>query len=518
MILTFTVGANISLPVTVSGKYFVDFGDGTLIASIRGNVLGTGIVKIYGTITSVGIGSANTAWVGLDSLTAVTSWGQSAITSLSGAFNCGDNPVTSILTSVASIPPSVVDTSYMFKGATFNGDISNWDVSGVTNMQYMFINAASFTAAGLHKWTLTACTSFEGMFRGTSAAYTSTDASGTFIEDLSSWRKIATHTLFFSPNGSTDNSEDDPHSPFFRAQTLTLSFVDTNSFTISANYTPPSTLGGKKYFVGILTEGTGGATTIAAISSHTCGNFYTDSIPFNIPNTVLGLITSTGSWPAAQLIVCANSLTGLIQSNILAFTFDNIYTLSASYNGNNTITLSGIPGPYKIAIYSGATPSSCLITDTDTKSENDAHILGGAYDAGESVTVTETFPEPGLEDFFSLNATIYAYAGVNGINIYSNEITLSPNVFSNYTITLSYSDSDASNDLISITSPFSTVNLYVGNDLGASISGSGQFTISEVLTDTAMTSFTGGDYLTASYTVQSITITSSTPGLQYFTI
>ena len=39
----------------------------------------------------------------------------------------------------------VTDMSYMFaRAAAFNGDISNWDVSQVTDMSYMFDSAAAF--------------------------------------------------------------------------------------------------------------------------------------------------------------------------------------------------------------------------------------------------------------------------------------------------------------------------------------------------------------------------------------
>jgi hypothetical protein len=79
----------------------------------------------------------------------------------------------------------------------------------------MFINATSFTAAGLNNWTPTSCIDMSNMFNGTSAAYTSTQSTGLFITDLSDWPNTAISTLFFSPDGITDTTTTDPKSPFF---------------------------------------------------------------------------------------------------------------------------------------------------------------------------------------------------------------------------------------------------------------------------------------------------------------
>ena len=49
---------------------------------------------------------------------------------------------------------SVTDMGFMFSGASsFNGDISGWDVSSVTNMEVMFSNATAFDR-GIFAWTL----------------------------------------------------------------------------------------------------------------------------------------------------------------------------------------------------------------------------------------------------------------------------------------------------------------------------------------------------------------------------
>merc|ERR1719454_1235319 len=60
--------------------------------------------------------------------------------------------------------------------AKFNGDLSKWDVSKVTNMHSMFADATSFNG-DLSKWDVSKVTDMNGMF---SAAYK-------FNGDLSKW-------------------------------------------------------------------------------------------------------------------------------------------------------------------------------------------------------------------------------------------------------------------------------------------------------------------------------------------
>ena len=50
----------------------------------------------------------------------------------------------------------------MFYVTTFNGDISSWDVSAVTDMSYMFYNATAFNG-DLRLWNVSAVTNMECM-------------------------------------------------------------------------------------------------------------------------------------------------------------------------------------------------------------------------------------------------------------------------------------------------------------------------------------------------------------------
>merc|ERR1711998_205566 len=63
----------------------------------------------------------------------------------------------------------------------FNGDLSKWDVSGVTNMKFMFYDAFNF-AGDLSKWDVSKVTDMSYMFQGNTADYNSR-----FNGDLSKW-------------------------------------------------------------------------------------------------------------------------------------------------------------------------------------------------------------------------------------------------------------------------------------------------------------------------------------------
>ena len=63
----------------------------------------------------------------------------------------------------------------MFQDSPFNGDISNWDVSNVTNMNGMFLYASSFNG-DISRWDVSSVTNMESMFHGSS-----------FTGDISRW-------------------------------------------------------------------------------------------------------------------------------------------------------------------------------------------------------------------------------------------------------------------------------------------------------------------------------------------
>jgi surface protein len=121
--------------------------------------------------------------LGAEYLTAVTSFGDLGIESLSlaffGSFNLIDVP--------SVLPATVTDLSGLFASAlSFNDDISAWNTANVTSMALMFadlIGLFSDSPAGstfnqsLSSWVTSSVTNMGGMFYGASS----------FDQSLSSW-------------------------------------------------------------------------------------------------------------------------------------------------------------------------------------------------------------------------------------------------------------------------------------------------------------------------------------------
>ena len=96
-------------------------------------------------------------------LQSIEQWGDAEWTSMEAAFDGAHNMEYN-----ASDAPdlSVVDsTAYMFYSTSFNGDLSGWDVSQVTNMNSMFNGNARFNG-DLSGWDVSQVTSMISMFLG----------------------------------------------------------------------------------------------------------------------------------------------------------------------------------------------------------------------------------------------------------------------------------------------------------------------------------------------------------------
>ena len=70
----------------------------------------------------------------------------------------------------------ITDTSNLFQSTSFNGNISSWDTSQVTNMEYMFDLAESFNQ-DISKWDTSKVTNMESMFQSATS----------FNQNIGSW-------------------------------------------------------------------------------------------------------------------------------------------------------------------------------------------------------------------------------------------------------------------------------------------------------------------------------------------
>ena len=71
---------------------------------------------------------------------------------------------------------NITDMSYLFQFSHFNGDISQWNVSNVTNMKCMFYKCEAFNQ-DISAWDVSNVTNMNYMFYGCE----------TFNQDISNW-------------------------------------------------------------------------------------------------------------------------------------------------------------------------------------------------------------------------------------------------------------------------------------------------------------------------------------------
>jgi PKD repeat protein len=181
MVLVYNVGNNdtITLPLFGSVNVSIDWDDGSEIENFTtsGNknhtytTAGEYEVSISGTLTQFGNGL--TGYSNADKFIEVSSFGNIGLISLSGAFKNAIN----LVSVPSSLPSSVIDLSHCFHRASLINDsnITNWDVSNVKYIDYMFYRASSFnqnifiwTPTNLEKYTymLYKATKFNQPFSG----------------------------------------------------------------------------------------------------------------------------------------------------------------------------------------------------------------------------------------------------------------------------------------------------------------------------------------------------------------
>ncbi len=175
---TTSAGEAITIPVgNAAGNYTVHWGDGSVTthrsdATHAYAAAGNHAVRISGDFTRIYLAddSDNAA-----KLVSIDQWGDVRWESMNGAFRGASNMIYNA-TDVPDLS-RVWDVSSMFRNAaSFDGDLSAWDVSGVTYMYGMFFDASSFDG-DLSAWDVSGVTSMGSMFR---------DAAS-FDGDLSAW-------------------------------------------------------------------------------------------------------------------------------------------------------------------------------------------------------------------------------------------------------------------------------------------------------------------------------------------
>ena len=180
---TWQVTANSQTTIPTSGtgyNYSIDWGDGSTVETgITGSIShvytssGTYTIEINGDFPRIYFNSSSQA----GKIKAVTQWGNIQWTSMASAFR-GCSQLEILATDTPNLS-TVADMSRMFEGTNkLNQDLSNWDVSTITNMSYMFGSDSSMIFnQDLSTWNVSNVTNMSYMFTGTRA----------FNQDIGVW-------------------------------------------------------------------------------------------------------------------------------------------------------------------------------------------------------------------------------------------------------------------------------------------------------------------------------------------
>ena len=164
---TDAVNQEITIPVGDSpASYYIDWGDGTIESAVTDDqahtyaVAGNHTIYISGGFERIHLNDHTNA----SKLRSIDQWGDTQWTSMKSAFNGTGNMM--MMYKATDVPDlsGVQDMSGMFEDSSFNGDISGWNVSQVTDMGGMFFGAASFDQP-LNDWNVSQVTDMSNMFR-----------------------------------------------------------------------------------------------------------------------------------------------------------------------------------------------------------------------------------------------------------------------------------------------------------------------------------------------------------------
>ena len=197
-----TVGINIPIRSS-TGSFTVDWGDGEITEyatittdnNLRHNydTSGTYTIHISGNFSEIYL-QDNTTTAG--KLQSIDQWGDIEWTTMAGAFYGADNMIYNAI----DVPDlsSVTDMSHMFFDTLgfSSGDLSGWNISGVTDMRNMF--TYSGYTGDLFGWNVSSVTDMQSMFSGASS----------FDSDLSGWDVSAVNNMDSMFSGATSFNSD----------------------------------------------------------------------------------------------------------------------------------------------------------------------------------------------------------------------------------------------------------------------------------------------------------------------
>ena len=189
----------ITLPLSGTVDVTVDWGDGSSPQNFTTDHPSHSYVDTPG-LKTIRIEGAFTRWVGYPAddynylpwsqncIVAVNVWEETGTTDVRAGFS------DSTISHVSNIPKSATDWGDLFSFTSFNGDISGWDTSHVTNMEGMFFWDRSLNRS-LSSWDTSNVTNMKQMFFDATI----------FNSDLSSWDvgKVTTAQSFSYNSGLT---------------------------------------------------------------------------------------------------------------------------------------------------------------------------------------------------------------------------------------------------------------------------------------------------------------------------
>ena len=207
-ITTWSIGVDKTITIPTKGgdetsdyNFWIDWGDGTPLENATGDnpnpphtytTAGTFTVEIAGNFPHFYLN--NRADI-KDKLVSVEQWGDIAWENMASMFHGVSNLTLNARDTLDF--SSVTDMSFMFSNATFSGDISDWNVSGVENMLGVFSGVTAFNQ-DIGSWNISKVTNMSSMFSGATS----------FNQDIGEWNVSNVENMNSMFSGATSFNQD----------------------------------------------------------------------------------------------------------------------------------------------------------------------------------------------------------------------------------------------------------------------------------------------------------------------